>query len=136
MRHVILGFALVLVVGGTAFAQEPAALDVVQACKIKPGETGALVAAFREFAAYARTNTPDLPGARHGSFIQRYTGGQNFVSVYEMASAGEYEEFTAARREVIQSNARWENCGGRGGPTSCPNPVRCRSTTALRLKTA
>ena len=86
MRHVILGFALVVMVGGTAFAQEPAALNVVQACKVKPGETGALVTAFREFVEYAVENTPERPGGGnvYGSFIQQYTGGQDFLTVYEM----------------------------------------------------
>lgn len=120
MRHVILGFTLVVVVGGTAFAQEPARLNVVQACKVKPGETGQLVAAFREFVEYAVENTPDLigvdgtaaagrpgGGSVYGSFIQLYNSGQDFATVYEMPTAGAYEEFTAARRELIRSNARW-----------------------------
>ncbi len=108
MRHVILGFALV-VVGGTAFAQEPARLNVVQACKVKPGETGQLVAAFREFVEYAVENTPERPGGGsvYGSFIQLYNSGQDFATVYEMPSAGAYEEFTAARRQRIQTDARW-----------------------------
>ncbi len=109
MRYVILGFALVVVVGGTSFAQEPAALNVVQACKVKPGETAQLVAALREFVEYAVENTPERPGGGtvYGSFIQQYTGGQDFLTVYEMPNAGAYEQFTAARRQLIQDDARW-----------------------------
>ena len=83
--------------------------------------------ALREFVEYAVENTPERPGGGnvYGSFIQRYTGGQDFLTVYEMPNAGAYEQFTAARRQLIQerSAARHEMgraVAGMAGPLGAP----------------
>ncbi len=106
MRHVILGFALVVVVGGTAFAQEPAPWLAVRQCEIKPTEGPALRAALREFIDYVVANPMPLPGSVLGAYRQRVWGDPSFTTVYQVENIAEWWARSSGNRELNRQDER------------------------------
>ncbi len=123
MRHVILGFALVVVVGGTAFAQEPAPWLAARQCEIKPTEGPALRAALREFIDYVVANPMPLPGSVLGAYRQRVWGDPSFTVVYEVESIAEWWARDSGNRELNRQDERrgelWAAIFSHTVPDSC-----------------
>ena len=107
MRHVILGFALVVVVGGTAFAQEPAPMVAVESCTVRPGE-GADEAgqALQALVDHLTANPQDLPGTVYGVFREILAPGTTISFSLEVEDLAEFEDFILARIEANNSDER------------------------------
>ncbi len=104
MRHVILGFALVIVIGGTAFAQEPAPMLAVESCTINSGETAEATEALQALVDYLTANPQDLPGSVYGVFREVAAAGNTMSFALEVDTLGEFQEFILARIEANNSS--------------------------------
>ena len=106
MRHVILGFALVVVGGGTAFAQEPSSALAVERCNIRPGEAADSREAFEALVDHIGANPQDLPGTVYGVFREVLEPNSMVTFILEVNSLGELEDFIVARIEANNSDER------------------------------
>ncbi len=106
MRHVILGFALVVVGGGTAFAQEPSSALAVERCNIQPGEAADSREAFEALVDHIGANPQDLPGTVYGVFREVLEPNSMVTFILEVNSLGELEDFIVARIEANRSDER------------------------------
>ncbi len=104
MRHVILGFGLVVVIGGTAFAQEPAPMLAVESCTVRSGEGAEAGQALQALVDYLTVNPQDLPGSVYGVFREILAEGNIVSFVLEVEDLAEFEDFILARIEANNSS--------------------------------
>ena len=100
MRYVIFGFALVVVVGGTAFAQEPAPMLAVESCTINSGETAEATQALQALVDHVIANPEELPGNVYGVYREVAAAGNTMSFALEIETLGEFQEFILARIEA------------------------------------